>query len=100
MTINDANSPPRMFAPARVSRMSAIDLIAPVLMIVGGVNWWLVGLFDIDLMVSIFEQMTTSSRVVYAVVGLAALYGIVLAIRHAAPADPGAALKRLTQCVP
>lgn len=88
MTINDANFPTRMFAPARVSRIDAIDWIALVLMTVGGVNWWLVGLFDISLVASIFEQMTTASRVVYAVVGLAALYGIVLAIRQAAPADP------------
>ena len=88
MAINDTNSPARLSGPARVSCMNAIDSIALVLMIVGGVNWWLVGLFDIDLVASIFEQMTTASRVVYAVVGMTALYGIVLAIRQAAPADP------------
>ena len=58
-----------------------IDWLALALMIVGGINWGLVGLMNLDLVAMIFGQMTTASRVVYALVGLAALYGIVLAFR-------------------
>lgn len=88
MAIDDTNTSPRAAVSAGASRMNAVDWIALVLMIVGGVNWGLVGLFNIDLVASIFGQMTTASRIVYALVGLAALYGIVLAIRQSAPADP------------
>ena len=62
----------------KTSRFNALDWIAMALMIIGGVNWGLVGLFDFDLVAAIFGGMTTPSRVVYAVVGLAALYSIYL----------------------
>ena len=63
------------------ARLGFIDWLALALMIVGGINWGLVGLMNLDLVAMIFGQMTTASRVVYALVGLAALYGIVLAFR-------------------
>lgn len=56
--------------------MSAIDWIAMILLIVGGVNWGLVGLFNFDLVASIFGEMSALSRLVYIVVGLCALYAI------------------------
>lgn len=59
-------------------RMSALDWIAMLLLIVGGVNWGLVGLFDFDLVAFLFGAMTGLSRVVYALVGLSALYAIYL----------------------
>jgi len=57
-------------------RMGAVDWLAMVLMIIGGINWGLVGLMNIDLVATIFGDMTTASRVVYALVGLSALYSI------------------------
>jgi len=60
-----------------------LDVVALVLMIIGGINWGLVGLFQVDLVASIFGPMSTVSRVVYVIVGIAALYGIVTAIRAA-----------------
>lgn len=62
----------------RGRRMSALDWIAMLLLIVGGVNWGLVGLFDFDLVAFLFGAMTGLSRVVYALVGLSALYAIYL----------------------
>ena len=56
---------------------TALDTIAILLMIVGGINWGLVGLFEFDLVAAIFGEMTTAARIVYVLVGLAALYGIV-----------------------
>lgn len=56
--------------------MSAIDWIAMVLLIVGGLNWGLVGLFSFDLVAALFGQMSTLSRIIYVLVGLSALYSI------------------------
>ena len=53
---------------------NVLDYIALVLTIVGGINWGLVGAFDFDLVASIFGDMTTATRAVYILVGLAALY--------------------------
>lgn len=58
------------------TKMNAIDWIAMVLLIVGGLNWGLVGLFNIDLVASLFGTQTALSRVVYVLVGLSALYSI------------------------
>jgi uncharacterized membrane protein YuzA (DUF378 family) len=57
-------------------RMTAVDWIAMLLLIVGGVNWGLVGLFDFDLVAFLFGAMTGISRVVYVLVGLSALYAL------------------------
>lgn len=55
--------------------MKALDILALVLLIVGGLNWLLVGLFEFDLVASIFGgQEELLSKVVYILVGLAALY--------------------------
>jgi uncharacterized membrane protein YuzA (DUF378 family) len=53
---------------------NVLDYIALVLTIVGGINWGLVGAFDFDLVARIFGDMTTATRAVYILVGLAALY--------------------------
>jgi uncharacterized membrane protein YuzA (DUF378 family) len=47
--------------------------VALVLLIVGGINWGLVGLFNIDLVAALFGSGTSPSRVVYVLVGIAAL---------------------------
>ena len=53
---------------------NALDYIALVLSIIGGINWGLVGAFDFDLVARIFGEMTTATRAVYILVALAALY--------------------------
>ncbi len=58
------------------SRMNAIDWIAMVLMIVGGINWGLIGLFNYNLVSALFGEMSALSRVIYALVGISALYSI------------------------
>lgn len=58
------------------TQMNALDWIAMVLLIVGGLNWGLVGLFNYDLVASLFGTQTPVSRVVYVLVGLSALYSI------------------------
>ncbi len=58
----------------------AIYWIALVLLIIGGLNWGLVGFFNFDLVAVIFGQMSVISRVVYSVVGVSALYILVGAL--------------------
>ena len=48
--------------------------IAFWLMVVGGINWGLVGLFNVDLVATIFGTGSSASRVVYSLVGLCTLY--------------------------
>lgn len=62
-----------------MKKLNALDVIALVLVVVGGLNWGFVGLFNFDLVATLFGDMTAISRVVYALVGLAALYTIYLA---------------------
>lgn len=58
--------------------MNAIDWIAMVLLIVGGLNWGLVGLFNVDLLATLFGELSTLTRALYVLVGLSALYSIYL----------------------
>ena len=51
-----------------------------MLLIVGGLNWGLVGLFEFDLVAAIFGDMTALSRIVYVLVGISALIGASLLI--------------------
>jgi uncharacterized membrane protein YuzA (DUF378 family) len=61
---------------------SAPDWIAMILLIVGGINWGLVGLAQFDLVAAIFGgQDALLSRIVYILVGLAALYSIYTATK-------------------
>lgn len=57
-----------------MNKLNAFDWIAVVLVIVGGLNWGLVGIFNFDLVATIFGDMSMLSRIVYALVGLAAIY--------------------------
>jgi uncharacterized protein len=54
--------------------MKGMDILAAVLLIVGGLNWGLVGAFDFNLVAALFGEATILSRLVYSLVGLAALY--------------------------
>ncbi len=54
--------------------MKTIDVVAAVLLVVGGLNWGLVGLMNFDLVATLFGTMSVLSRVVYCLVGLAAVY--------------------------
>ena len=58
------------------SGFGVLDWIALILMIIGALNWGLVGALNVDLVAFLFGNMTTLSRIVYVLVGLAGLYGI------------------------
>ncbi|GIM30326.1 DUF378 domain-containing protein [Clostridium polyendosporum] len=56
--------------------MKTLDIIALVLVIIGAINWGLIGFFQFDLVAALFGSMSAVSRVVYALVGIAGLYAI------------------------
>jgi len=58
-----------------------VDLIALILVIVGGLNWGLVGLVDFNLVTAIFGEGSVLSRIIYILVGIAALYMIYFTVR-------------------
>lgn len=58
------------------SAMSALDYLAMALLIVGGLNWAMVGLFEVDMVATIFGPGSPAARLIYVLVGLAALYSI------------------------
>jgi len=55
--------------------MKYLDLIVAILLIIGGLNWGLVGLFDFNLVSFIFGA-SIIAKIIYIVVGLAAIYKI------------------------
>lgn len=52
----------------------AIDYTALTLVIIGAINWGLIGFFSFDLVAFLFGNMTWISRIIYALVGLSGLY--------------------------
>jgi uncharacterized membrane protein YuzA (DUF378 family) len=71
--------PPPDLAGAGSSRVARVaTTVALMLMIIGGFNWALVGLFNMDFVAALFGPMTVATRTVYVAVGVAALYGLTL----------------------
>ncbi|MFA6228273.1 MAG: DUF378 domain-containing protein [Patescibacteria group bacterium] len=62
-----------------MNKMNILDWVALILVLVGALNWGLVGLFSFDLVVFLFGAMTIISRIVYVLVGLSAVYMAVMA---------------------
>ncbi|HUV29612.1 MAG TPA: DUF378 domain-containing protein [Acidobacteriota bacterium] len=58
--------------------MKTLDIIAEVLLVIGGLNWLLVGVFNFDVVAAIFGQMSIISRIIYILVGVSALYQLLL----------------------
>lgn len=67
---------------SRGGKIMVMDRIALALAIIGGINWGSIGLFRFDLVAWLFGgQTATASRVIYTLVGLAALWCISLLFR-------------------
>ena len=58
--------------------MKVIDKIALVLIIIGAINWGLVGIFNFNLVDTIFGAMSIISRIIYILVGISGLWAIKL----------------------
>ena len=54
-----------------------LGMLVTLLLVVGGINWGLVGLIDLNLVTMLFGEMSVISRVVYSLVGLAGVYTLI-----------------------
>jgi len=58
-------------------RRSTVDWISRILLIIGGLNWGLVGVFKVNLVSAIFREGTMVTNVVYGIIGIAAIYELI-----------------------
>ena len=72
-----ANRPPRQ----RATWVDTLDWLSMVMTIAGALNWGLVGLFAFDPIAQLFGSMTVVARVVYGLIGVSAVYGLIVAYR-------------------
>lgn len=56
--------------------MKLLDTISLLLVVIGGINWGLIGLFQFNLVDSIFGTLSLLSRIIYCLVGIASIYSI------------------------
>lgn len=56
--------------------MKTLDATALILVIIGAINWGLIGFFRYDLIASLFGTMSVVTRVLYALVGICGIYAI------------------------
>jgi uncharacterized membrane protein YuzA (DUF378 family) len=57
--------------------MKSLDVVVAVLLVVGGLNWGLVGLLHFNLVATLLGDATILSRLIYIIVGLCALYQVI-----------------------
>lgn len=63
--------------------MEWYDWLAIVLLVVGGINWGLYGVFSFNLVQFLLGQIPILAKIVYALVGIAGLYGFVFLVKQA-----------------
>ena len=56
--------------------MKALDYTVLTIILIGAINWGLIGFFDFDLVSSVFGQMSMLTRIIYGLVGIGGLYAI------------------------
>ena len=56
------------------SRVTPLDWVSLILVVIGALNWGLIGLFEFDLVAAIFGPLSALSRVVYVLVAVAGVY--------------------------
>ena len=56
--------------------MKLLDNIVLALIIIGAINWGLVGFFNFDLVASLFGELSALSRIIYGIIGICGLYAI------------------------
>lgn len=66
-----------------MSKLNVLDWICMILIIIGGLNWLLWGVFDFNLVAAIFGTLSVISRIIYILVGVSALYVLIFIIPSA-----------------
>ncbi len=62
--------------------MRVLKIISYILIIIGALNWALVGIFNIDLVALLFGEMTLFARIIYILIGFAAIVSIATTFRE------------------
>ena len=62
--------------------MNILRTIAYVLVLIGAINWGLVGVMDVDLVALIFGEMTVFSRIIYSIVGISGIILLLTTYKH------------------
>jgi uncharacterized membrane protein YuzA (DUF378 family) len=70
----EKRSPARSTCTHGYAYMKHINLIAMVLLVIGGINWGLVGIFNYNLVTALLGDASMMTKIVYALVGLCGLY--------------------------
>jgi len=60
-------------------KLNTLDWITLILMLIGAINWGLVGIFNFDLVGGIFGSMSALARIIYTLVGLSGIYWLFMA---------------------
>jgi hypothetical protein len=60
-----------------MGKLNALDWICMILIVIGGLNWLLWGIFEFNLVAAIFGTLSVISRIIYILVGIAALYVLI-----------------------
>jgi len=63
-----------------MKKLTSFDWIAIILLVVGGLNWDLIGFFKFDLVATFFGEMSILSRIVYNVIGLYVVYVLIMTL--------------------
>ena len=63
-------------------KYNVFDYIVLTLVIIGAINWGLIGFFRFDLVNVIFGNMSILSRIIYALIGVSGLYSISFYLRN------------------
>ena len=56
--------------------MKTLNTIALILVVIGGINWGLIGFFQFNLVGSLFGSVSMLTRIIYSLVGIASIYSI------------------------
>jgi uncharacterized membrane protein YuzA (DUF378 family) len=75
--------------------MKALNLVTLILVIVGGINWGLIGVANFDLVAGLFGPGSGLSRIVYTLVGLSALWQIMPLLKAFRIGEPAAEANRI-----
>ena len=62
--------------------METLQKIALVFTIVGAINWGLIGLFDFNLVTSLFQEESFLTNLIYIIIGISGLFNIVILFKH------------------
>ncbi len=72
--IHSTTTAPHAAASHPDTRVTSLDWLGLLLVLIGGINWGLIGAVQFDVVAWLLGPMTTASRAVYVLIGVAALY--------------------------